>query len=223
VKVKHFSTFRADGYRRHLQSQHAETWKKYKGLLGKAEKEAFFSQANVPFASTMNAHMEVKWPLCFQFNLAIVEVIIGNLLFHPDDVAGITQSRAMLLFKKLEEAESENGVTAGREIYEVVVKTKKRFQLLVKFVACGVSFRVVSRLMTCTQEESGMSVYGGCSDVLASNYTRIVCAHSLQILSDALSHVWAFSLAIDGSTHMGMLYLDVRVCFVWLNVLYNFP
>jgi hypothetical protein len=114
VKVKHFSTFRADGYRRHLQLQRAETWKKYKGLLSKAEKEAFFLQANVPFASTMNAHMEVERPLCFHFNLAIVEVIIGNLLFHPDDIAGTTQSRAMLLFKKLEEAKSENHLPVDR-------------------------------------------------------------------------------------------------------------
>jgi hypothetical protein len=67
-----------------------------------------------------------------------------------------------------------------------------------------------------------MSVYGGCSDALASNYTRIVCAALLQILSDALLQVWAFSLALDGSTHMGKSYLDVRVHFVWLNVLYNF-
>jgi len=67
-----------------------------------------------------------------------------------------------------------------------------------------------------------MSVFGGCNDVMASNYTCIVCAALLQILSDVISQVWAFSLAFDGSTHQGMSYLDVRVRFVWLGVLYNF-
>jgi hypothetical protein len=76
--------------------------------------------------------------------------------------------------------------------------------------------------MACTRDESGMSVCGGCNDVMASNYTHIVCAALLQILSDVLSQVWAFSLAFDGSTHQGMSYLDVWVHFVWLGVLYNY-
>jgi hypothetical protein len=166
--------------------------------------------------------MEVEQPHCFQFNAAIVEVVIGELLFHPDDVAGVTHDRAMQLFKKLEEVDPLNGITAGQDLYKVVVKTRKRFQLLVKFVACGASFQMAAHLMACTRDESGMSMYGGCTDVLASSYTCIVCTASLQILSDVLSEVWAFSLALDGSTHMGTLYLDVCVCFVWLEKLYNF-
>jgi hypothetical protein len=42
VNVKHFSTFQADGYKRHVQSQHAEAWKMYQAIADKAEKEAFF-------------------------------------------------------------------------------------------------------------------------------------------------------------------------------------
>jgi hypothetical protein len=104
----------------------------------------------------------------------------------------------------------------------VVVKTRKRFQLLVKFVAFGASFQMAFHLIACTRDESGMSAYGGCTDVLAFSYTCIVCAVSLQILSDVLSQLWAFSLGLDGSAHIGMSYLDVCVGFVLFEKLYNF-
>ena len=71
-----------------------------------------------------------------------------------------------------------------------------------------------SCLMKCTKVESGMSVFGGCSDVVASNYTCIVSANSLQILSDIVQQTWAFTLAFDGSTHQGMSYLDVEQDFI---------
>ena len=38
-------------------------------------------------------------PLQFSINKDIVEVISGNLLFHPDNVEGVLQSRALAHFK----------------------------------------------------------------------------------------------------------------------------
>jgi hypothetical protein len=75
--------------------------------------------------------------------------------------------------------------------------------------------------MDCTKDESGMSVFGGCSDVVASNYTCIVCEHSLQILSDIMQQTWAITLAFDGSTHQGMSYLDVQTRFHINGSLFN--
>ena len=68
---------------------------------------------------------------------------------------------------------------------------------------------MASHLMDCTKDESGISVFGGCSDVVESNYTCIVCTHSLQIISDIMQQTWAFTLPFDGSTHQEMTYLDV--------------
>jgi hypothetical protein len=68
---------------------------------------------------------------------------------------------------------------------------------------------MVSCFVVCTKDESGMSVFGGCSDVVALNYTCIVCAHSLQILFDIMLQTWAFTLTLNGSTHQGISYLDV--------------
>ena len=73
--------------------------------------------------------------------------------------------------------------------YAVLVKTHHHFDLCIRFVACGTSFRMASCLMDCTKDESGISIFGGCSDVVASNYTHIVCAHSFQILSDIVANL----------------------------------
>ena len=100
-------------------------------------------------------------------------------------------------------------VTGQQDDYVVVVKSCCHFDLCIRFVASGASFRMASCLMDCIKDESGMSVFGGCSDVVASNYTCIVCAHSLQIISDIMQQTWEFTLAFDGSTHQGMSYLDV--------------
>jgi hypothetical protein len=137
VNVKHFSTFRADGYKHHVQSQHAEAWKKYQAIADKAEKEAFFMNVNMPFASTMHSHMESERPLQFQVSSSIIEVNIGDLLFHPDDVHGVTQSRAVMLFKKAEEADFSNGEVAGRDLYEVVVKQESDFSFLSNLLLVG--------------------------------------------------------------------------------------
>ena len=117
----------------------------------------------------------------------------------------------MALFKKIEDCGEDgvDNVTGQKDDYAVVVKTCRCFDLCITFVACGTSFRMASCLMDCTKDESGMSVFGGCSDVVASNYTCIVCAHSLQIISDIMQQTWEFTLAFDGSTHQGMSYLDV--------------
>ena len=107
-------------------------------------------------------------------------------------------------------------------MYEVVIKARRRFEMCIKFVSCGASFRMASRLMDRIQAESGMAVYGGCSDFVASYYTRIVCADTLQILSYVLREVWDFAIAVDGSTHQGNSYLDVRVRFHWKGEITNF-
>jgi hypothetical protein len=49
-----------------------------------------------------------------------------------------------------------------------------------------------------------------------------VCTSGLQILSTALKSCWAFSIALESSTHKGHSYLGTRVRFWVGSVLYNF-
>lgn len=51
---------------------------------------------------------------------------------------------------------------------------------------------------------------------MVSQFARVILAATLQMISDILLDpaVWAFSLAADSSTHLGVPFLDqqVRVC-----------
>ena len=136
-------------------------------------------------------------------NAPIIEKVVGELLFHPDDFDNVTCERALNLFNKLEEPSGSYEV-GQRDVYEVVIKTRRRFEICIKFFSCGALFRMAYRLMDCTQVESGTSVYGGCRDVVASYYTRVVCADALQILSDVLKEVWIFFCGrwVDSSRHI---------------------
>lgn len=130
------------------------------------------------------------------------------MLFHPDDVEGVTHNRALSIFKACPD---DQGGT-----YLVEVKTLKRFQLAVKLVALGDSFRSVSRQLGVIREETGMAEFGGASDVTISNYVRIVCAASLQSLSEIWAKSWAVSISFDCSTHQTRSYVDIRIR-VFLN------
>ena len=207
ANVKYFNSFRTDNYESHIKTQHAQKWEEYRKLQT-AEKEAFFVDHSVPWVETMTAHFE-GGALQYLISKSIVEVIIGELLFHPDDVEGVTHSRALSHFK-LRSVENASDDDLQRDEYVVIVKTPQRFLLCIRYMGCGAAFRLASRLLQATQEQTGLSYLGGCSDIMASNYSRIACAVSLQILSDVMSQAWAFSIALDCSTHQGMSYLDVR-------------
>jgi hypothetical protein len=210
--VKYFTTFRTDGYKRHLSNAHSTLWAQYQVISSDKGKEEFFSDVPVSFVNSIDSHLEnQKNHIRVVINGPIVETVVGDLLFHPDDVQSVTRERALQQFKKLDAIDSENAEECQSNLYEVVIKTPRRFNLCIEFVACGASFLMASRLMTCTRAESGLGVYGGCSDVVASNYVRFVCAYCLQIVSNAVRQVWAFSIALDGSIHQGMSYLDLRV------------
>ena len=221
--VKFFSTFWTDRYKLHLSTAHAEKWEEYQDIKSAEDKEEFFSSAPVTFGNTLHTHLESASHIRVLISAKIVENVIADLLFHQDDIEGVTQICTLALLRI--EGCGEDGVdnvTGQKDDYVVVVKTCCCFDLSMRFVACGASFRITSCLKDCTKDESGMSVFGGCSDVVASNYTCIVCAHSFQIFSDIMHQTWAFTLAFDGSTHQGMSYLDVQTRFHLNGCLFNF-
>ncbi|KAH9251486.1 hypothetical protein BASA81_010654 [Batrachochytrium salamandrivorans] len=139
------------------------------------------------------------------------------MFFHPDDVEGVTHTRALSIFQIADEDE-----TNEREVYFAEIKTKKRFQLAIKLVALGDSFRSVSRQLQVIRDESGIAAYGGASDITVSNYIRICMAASLQKLSEILETTWAISIAFDCSTHQSRSYLDVRGSIFYENRICNY-
>ncbi|KAH6602697.1 hypothetical protein BASA61_000862 [Batrachochytrium salamandrivorans] len=219
-KLRYWSTgsFRMDNYLSHMRSQHASKWSEYQLLNSIDDRLAFFESIKVPFVNTLHAHFgNEEAGLRFWINKPIVETIIGEMFFHPDDVEGVTHTRALSIFQIADEDE-----TNEREVYFAEIKTKKRFQLAIKLVALGDSFRSVSRQLQVIRDESGIAAYGGASDITVSNYIRICMAASLQKLSEILGTTWAISIAFDCSTHQSRSYLDVRVRFFYENRICNY-
>lgn len=64
------------------------------------------------------------------------------MLFHRDDVDGVTQQRALCTSKATVDDDSSNG---ERNAYLAAVMSMKRFQLGVRLVALSDSLRSVSR------------------------------------------------------------------------------
>lgn len=205
VNVKYWKegTFRSDYYSSHLVTQHPQKWAEYQNIKDNEDRKNFFV-STIPFLNTLHAHgIESKNVLTFQVKIPIVEKIIGKMLFHPDDVEGASHTKSMEIFKL-----SENGL-----FYTIEVNKPKQFKLSIKLLAIGTSFRALSKSIQVITEETGIGHFGGCSEAIISMYVRIVCAVSLQNISEILESVWASSLAFDVSTHQGHSYLDLRVRF----------
>jgi len=116
----------------------------------------------------------------------------------------------------------ESGVWGASSHYVADIKMPKRFSMLVSAVALGASFRMAARFVQLVREETKMMLYAGCTDTLASSYARVVCASTLQDLSNMLCRSTGFSIALDSATLHGLSYLDVRVRFAAVGDLHNF-
>lgn len=224
ANVKYYSHFRTDHYGKHLIEAHPKKWAEYQALTSEEDRGGFF-QVPEKFLEKIPAHFEGGDVIRFLVNKPIVEVIIGELLFHPDDFENVTHARALSLFKPLEEAGISSDVVLDEDTsdaYVAEVNGSKRFSLLVGCVALGASFRMAAKMVKLVRDESGLSYYSGCTDVMAANYVRVASAYCLQALHDCLKESTGMSLALDSSTHQGMSYLDIRVRFTLSGAVQNF-
>ena len=95
--------FRTDMYKTHHSNAHPEKWSRF--LRCSSEEKAAFFDGQVNYASTLMAHFEGEGALTLTFNRDIVDVIIGDVLFDPDDESTqSTRERALAVFKPLEDA-----------------------------------------------------------------------------------------------------------------------
>jgi hypothetical protein len=158
IHIKCFRTFRSDLYRQHLSLAHPQKWAVYQALAIEAERSALFGGV-VPFHEQLQAHFESGGSeMSIHLSAAIVDNVIGDLLFHPDDSESLTRQRATALFEPL----------AGGG-YVVNIKIPKRFSMLVGAVALGASFRMDARFVQLMRDETKMMLYAGSTYTLASS------------------------------------------------------
>ncbi len=168
----------------------------------------------------------------------IVDTIVGNMLFNPEDqddsdadhdadeepafgsaaeinvlrlqhrqAVAKAKEQALSLFKRVE---SEDDVAIYS--YSVTIpKTKTTlFRLAVRYVSCGTSFHMASELIGCKYDVLCNPGLRACSRDEISNFVRAVCVVKLQRIANLLRRSWAFSLALDSTTHQSTSFLNLR-------------
>ncbi len=84
------------------------------------------------------------------------------------------------------------------------------FRLAVRYMSCETSFRMAYELIGCTYDVLGNPGLRLCSHDEISNFVRAICIVNLQQIADLLCRSWAFSLALDFTTHQSTSFLDLR-------------
>lgn len=210
--IKYFKRpFRAEHYRRHVMDPHPAAWSSYQALPLDAKLTHFDDK--IQHTNTISTSFgPAQTPLNFDIDRAIVDVIIGDMFFHPDDHGQAGQKVALKLFNKNENADG----------YKVIISNPLQFQLIIDFIVMGLSFRQVVATLLKVKTRAGLARIGSINDTHVANLARVVCGINLQILSQILcGDIWAFSLANDASTHQGKSYFDNRVRIYHGGKIYN--
>ncbi|CAN5966279.1 unnamed protein product [Sphagnum jensenii] len=176
--------------------------------------------------------------MVFNIEKDIVDVIVGDMMFEPNDdiidsdpeddmdeppafssdaernvvlhrqaqQSVLAKERALSLFKRID------GDDDADYAYCVTIPKSKTtvFQLAVRYVACGTSFRMAANLLSCTYNVLHNLILRSCSRNDVSNFIRVVYVVNLQHMACHLRHSWAFSIALDSATHQSTSYLDLR-------------
>ena len=145
------SPFRADNYTQHLKTQHPERWEEYQGLSHE-EKMTYFEHA-VPIKKTLHGHFgSSQMAMNYTINGQIIDKIIGEMLWDPDDIDGQSRATMMKPFEDIAD-ESENlGDGEGVDRYRIVIKNRLQYSLGVKYMAASCSFRQTARILLDTKE-----------------------------------------------------------------------
>ena len=120
---------------------------------------------------------------CFLINTDIVDTIIGDMLWDPEDVSGETHANMLRPFQYFADATEE--LEEGEKV-EIVIKNKVQFYLAIGYLKASCSFRQASRVMTTTKETTGLAAIGSCKDTTIAKYARFALAINLQKISHLL-------------------------------------
>ena len=179
----------------------------------------FFEQA------TVDAFFEKRSTIIggkriFTFNKAIVEVIVQAFMLpaaHGDD-ADDDDGKGPIPVDSGTSMFVPQYVIAGDgakvlSCYLVMINNLLQYDYIGALLSAGLSFCQISRVVQENRDRLGAaSKLGGVSEGYASNFLRVTCNLSLQMIADLMSHSWAFLLATDVSTD-GFVssHLNVRI------------
>ena len=109
------------------------------------EKEIYFKD-QTRFKDTVASYFgSTNSHIIYKIDRAIVNKIIGEMFFHPDDHDSITCAHVLKLFTS-----SETGY------YTITINSPLQFRLVVEYLAAGLSFRQVMNIFNKTKKLTGI-------------------------------------------------------------------
>jgi hypothetical protein len=202
-------SFRPEAYKNHHKD-----WTSYQ-LVSHQKKAAFFKKKEIygihNFLDKDSLEFVISRP-------TIVDDVVGDFFFHleedeeNDASESMMKANAMKLFKLQEDGS-----------YLVTIMNSLQFDLAIRHVSIGLSFRQTSKVIEQHRSTTKNAKLNGLNDHMVDQFVRVLLVISLQIISDVLTDpaVWAFSLAGDASTHLGVPLLDQRIRVCVKGMLYN--
>ena len=88
--------------------------------------------------------------LTFNIDAPIVDIIIGEMFFHPNDHADMSHMNALSLFKWNNDMDG----------YKVIRDNSLQFGLIVDLIAAGLSFRQVESTLNAFKARTGLAKIG---------------------------------------------------------------
>ncbi len=233
--TKYWTSFALQNYRNHHESQHADLWAEYNTLSNEEKCTHFDGKANR--ANTLHRYIDLESDsLTFHVSAPIIDVIIANLFFWPNEVlvdfddddneddggaaAAIAKAKQKTLALKLFVKDVAN---IEEDDYVVTIKGTMRYRLAMDHVSTGMSFHQVAAAMQHTKERYSLSKLGGINDTIVGQYVHAGVAFTLQRIADMCidESIWALSLADDDNTHHGQHFFDLRLRVCFRGVLLN--
>lgn len=139
-----------------------------------------------------------------------MDVIVREMLFDDDE-----ESNAIETAMKKFVPNYKLNPDGSKEVlnYQAIIKSSVQLDYVVRLLAAGLSFNQISRVCLENRELLGTtSKTGSMSPMAASDMARVICAASLQILSDLMESCWSFAIAADVSTDdFGCSHLDTGI------------
>ena len=118
----------------------------------------------------------MQTPLVFKIDAPIVDTIIGNLFFHPDDHEGLSQVKVLKLFKS----------NTNFNEYTITLTNLLQFELAIDQITISLSFQQVEAVLALVKHHTGFTRIGSMNDIAVANYPRVMYTVNLQLLSNIL-------------------------------------
>ncbi|RDD37105.1 hypothetical protein TrispH2_011142 [Trichoplax sp. H2] len=188
------TAFDSHHYLQHLTSDHPIRWSQFEKASDK-EKYTFFGQAQPAENSQRIKRLDgrTQVPLRITFSKAVIQDIMIDLILN-DTIHGEHLDSKVEPFKIY----AADGKKQDCK-YGAVIRNPFQLTFFPSYLKSLLSFNQIADVLTATTQITGYQSIGHCSKEKVPILARVICAHSLQMLSSIISKSWAFTICLDVS------------------------